>query len=140
MDEELARRDLCPSARAEPGALVIGIRGEDGSVRYLRDRLSADAEFLDRARQHGDPQERFRFSSPCQQHACLQWAECQCSVPGRLTELLDPAEGSAPLPRCAIRAQCRWYAQSGRDACQICPQVSTHEPSASAPTSGGKNE
>jgi hypothetical protein len=140
MGEEFGRADLCPSAPAEPGALVIGIRGEDGSIHYLRDRLPADAEFLSRARQHGDPEQQFRFSSSCQQQTCLQWAEGQCSLPGRLSELLDPTENSVPLPRCAIRSQCRWFAQSGRQACQLCPLVSTHESSVSAPTPGDNHE
>lgn len=137
---DVGRAELCPSAPAEPGALVIGIRGEDGSVRYLRDRLSADAEFLSRAQQHGDPEQRFRFSSPCRHQACLQWAEGQCSLPGRLAELLEPAESSAQLPRCAIRAHCRWYAQSGRDACQLCPLVSTRESRVSGRPPGGNDE
>jgi hypothetical protein len=140
MGDELGRADLCPSAPARPGALVIGIRGEDGSVHYLRDRLSVDEEFLSRAEQRGDPEQRFRFSSPCQQHACQQWADGQCSLPARLSELLEPTESFAPLPRCAIRAHCRWYAQSGHAACHICPLVSTRESSMRARPTGGDNE
>jgi hypothetical protein len=61
-------------------------------------------------------------------------------LPGRLAELLEPAESSAQLPRCAIRAHCRWYAQSGRDACQLCPLVSTRESRVSGRPPGGNDE
>jgi hypothetical protein len=35
------------------------------------------------------------------------------------------------LPVCTIRAECRWFAQEGRAACERCPQVVTevHQPS-----------
>jgi hypothetical protein len=30
-----------------------------------------------------------------------------------------------PLPRCSIRANCRWFDQQGADACRVCPFVIT---------------
>jgi len=118
---------LCPSAPGAPGALVIGVVNSDGSVCYVRDRLMVTADFLEIARQRGIPEQRFRFSSPCQQGACGQWANNRCSLPERLASLVPAEELSKGLPRCAIRGQCRWFAQSGAPACRICPVVSTRQ-------------
>ena len=30
---------------------------------------------------------------------------------------------SGRLPHCAIRRDCRWFAQRGADACAVCPRV-----------------
>jgi hypothetical protein len=123
MSEEL----LCPSAPAAEGALVIGVVGADGTVSYVRDRLPATRRFLQIASVRGAVERRYRFSSPCQECACAQWSEGACSLPGRLAEVVPSEEVSTGLPRCAIRARCRWFHQSGADACHICPVVTTRD-------------
>jgi hypothetical protein len=118
---------LCPSAPGEVGALIIGVVNADGSVDYIRDRLPVTSDFLEIARRRGAPEQRFRFSSPCQQCACAQWADGRCRLPELLAALVPDDELAEGLPRCAIRGQCRWFAQSGARACQICPVVSTRD-------------
>ena len=116
---------LCPSAPAEVGALIIGVVGADGTVAYIHDRLSVTSEFLEVANKNGVPEKRFRFGSLCRQQACAQWVEGGCSLPHRLSELIPSGESAGRLPRCAIRAQCRWFAQSGARSCRFCPIVTT---------------
>lgn len=126
-DEEIAESLLCPSAPATEGALILGVVRADGTIGYIKDRMAATSEFLESARAHGRPEQRFRFSSPCQECACQQWADGACSVPEKLAELV-PSDTSEGLPRCSIRRHCRWYHQSGAAACRICPLVTRDPP------------
>jgi hypothetical protein len=124
----MERTELCPSAPAQEGAIVLGVVGADGSIAYIRDRLVATRQFVDIASAGREPEQRFRFASPCQRCACQQWVDGNCSVPGRAGELVPPSDPADGLPRCAIRPQCRWYRQSGAAACRICPWVITRGP------------
>ncbi len=115
---------LCPSAPAQEGAILLGVVQADGSVAYLRDRIEVTREFLEIARAGRSPERRFRFSSPCQKSACQQWVSGRCSLPMRLAEII-PESANDELPRCSIRAQCRWFHQAGAVACRACPSVVT---------------
>lgn len=119
----------CPSARAEPGALLIGVVGADGIVQPIPTRLEIDAEFVDLASKAGVPEARFRFAGRCVEGKCKQWTGNSCGVIEKvLTGMVDqnvaPAEN---LPRCAIRGSCRWYSQRGADACRACVYVVTDQ-------------
>ena len=119
---------LCPSAPAEEGASLIALVKTNGRIVNVGTPLPVDKEFLDAARAQGPPESRFRFSSPCRREQCGHWTGQQCKLIG---ELFDSAVETgadlttAGLPRCAIRAQCRWWLQRGRDACAVCPLVVT---------------
>ena len=121
----------CPSAPATNGALLIGIIETDGHVVNLGTPLPIDDAFIETARANGPPEERFRFSSPCQTDRCCHWKGHQCGLIGELCEsareksLIDEEASADGLPRCAIRAECRWWSQRGRDACTVCPLVVT---------------
>jgi len=115
---------------------VIGVVNADGTVGYIRDRLEASSAFLEAAAEVGPPELRYRFSAPCQQSACGQWHDGCCTLPGRLAALVPSEEQRGDddrLPRCAIRARCRWFAQSGADACGICPVVGTRDQAVPVP-------
>lgn len=116
---------LCPSAPAEEHATLLGVIRPDGSVAYIKDRVEVTREFVDLARAGRTPERRFRFSSPCQEGGCGQWADGRCSLPERLADLIPRAEAPAALPRCSVRAQCRWFHQRGTEACRVCPFVVT---------------
>lgn len=116
---------LCPSAPATVGALIIGVVRADGSVGFIRDRIPVNAEFIKAADSGRAPEQRFRFSSPCQECACQQWADGRCSLPGRIAEAVPNSLTPEALPRCSIRHDCRWYHQLGADACRVCPLVVT---------------
>jgi hypothetical protein len=123
----------CPSAPAADGALLIGVVTADGRVANLGTPLPIDAAFLEIANAVGAPEQRFRFSSPCQKQRCIHWKDRECGLIGELyTTASEAGENleAAALPRCAIRAECRWWRQRGRDACAVCPLVVTDTKSA----------
>lgn len=123
--DRTADASLCPSAPAQEGAVLLTVVGSDGETAYMPDRIHVTAEFLATA----DPaslERRFRFASPCKEMACAHWSRSECSITGKLLQLL-PVEESAKLPGCAIRRDCRWYSQAGLDACLRCPLVSRTE-------------
>ncbi|HEX8646546.1 MAG TPA: hypothetical protein VF715_06570 [Thermoleophilaceae bacterium] len=115
----------CPSSSCEPGAKLIGVVGADGTVGYVSPPLEIDADFVERARRGRTPEKRFRFAGPCVEGRCAQWTGSRCGVID--TVLTTPDRPSAPerLPHCGIRSSCRWYAQSGAEACAVCPLVVT---------------
>jgi hypothetical protein len=129
-DQDRLRRDMpatCPSGRCRPGAVLVGIVGPDGRVGYVHPALPIDEEFVARARTGRTPESRFRFGEPCVEGRCAQWAGEHC---GLIDEFLASPTGEAttsgsrpPLPRCNIRASCRWFRERGPDACAICPLV-----------------
>jgi hypothetical protein len=126
-DELVTDELLCPSAPASVDALVIGVVGADGTVDYVRDALPVTRRFLRIVEAGGRPESRFRFASACQQCACRQWVDGECSLPRRLAEVVPAPDPAERIPRCAIRARCRWFHQSGAAACRTCPVVSTRD-------------
>src|SRR5215210_4139244 len=121
-------RDLaCPSSRCEPGATLLGVIEADGTVGYITPRLTVDENFVERARRGRAPERRFRFSGPCVEAGCRQWTGSRCGLIDRVLDAgLDPPEPEGRgLPHCSIRSSCRWFDQSGADACRVCPLVIT---------------
>jgi hypothetical protein len=121
----------CPSGRCVEGAVLLGIVGQDGVLGYVRPQLTIDADFVERAARGRTPEARFRFAEPCAEQRCGHWAGDRC---GLVDEVLESAQAAAlaseparPLPRCAIRRTCRWFAQRGPQACGTCPRV-VHTP------------
>lgn len=125
---------LCPSAPASAGAVVIGVVAADGSTSYIRDRLVATSEFLEAAA-GPSAEARFRFGSVCQESACRQWVDGRCQVPEVFLDEVPDAALAEELPRCSIRAQCRWFSQRGPAACRICPLVQRRPAADAAPRS-----
>ena len=136
---EAGTRELsCPSARCEPGATLLGVVQADGTVGYITPGLTIDDDFVATARQGRAPEKRFRFAGACVESGCKQWTGTRCGVIDRVLEAdLEPAEpvaGRSSLPHCSIRSACRWFAQSGADACRVCPLVITDTTTGAAPT------
>src|SRR5262249_57564945 len=66
----------------------------------------------------------FRFSAPGVEAGCPQWTGHSCAVIEKVIEEEQPAQlESGRLPQCAIRRDCRWFAQRGAAACAVCPRV-----------------
>jgi hypothetical protein len=116
---------LCPSARAEPGAALIGVLGPDGRIGLLKDAVEIDQAFLDQVAPYGSAEGRFRFSGGCVEHGCVQWSRGRCGVIDEVAAALPVPDGAARLQPCAIRSACRWFDQVGPDACRLCPMVIT---------------
>jgi hypothetical protein len=90
--------------------------------------LPIDAGFLPAVATHGPPERRFRFSSRCVEEDCSQWEDGRCGLIDRVIGCVataDALETPATLPRCGIRASCRWWRQRGASACAVCPLVIT---------------
>ena len=123
---------LCPSARAEVGAALIGVIGADGRLAYLKSPLSVDQDFIDEVSADGPPEEFMRFANVCVEGRCAQWNAKggRCGIPERIKPILGDGEGDAPLKPCSIRTACRWFRQDGPSACRICPGVATDTPEA----------
>lgn len=121
---------VCPSARAEPGATLLGVIGVDGQVAYLKSALEIDQDFIDEVAKDGPPEERFRFANSCVEGRCVQWngAKSRCGVVDKVVPILGDGEGDTPLQPCSIRSVCRWFRQDGPNACRICPGVITDVP------------
>ena len=115
---------LCPSARCEEDAFLLGVVQEDGTVAFLSDRIKVDRFFVELARQGRTPEKRFRFADTCMKAGCQQWTGSRCGVIDRL--VTDNPEFEGALPKCAIRSECRWHMQHGTRACAICPLVVTN--------------
>lgn len=115
----------CPSARCREGAELLGIVRADGSVAYLGRRVRIDGEFARTAAGTGSPETRFRFSDRCVEQGCGQWTGSRCGVIDDVVARLPGPAAATPLPRCAMRSDCRWFAQSGPRACGVCPFVIT---------------
>ncbi|WP_058043742.1 hypothetical protein [Streptomyces roseifaciens] len=127
------RGTLCPSSTCHEGAVLIAVLGEDGRLGYLRPAMRVDEQFIEACAGHGDPESRFRFADTCAQGDCEHWSGRHCSLIGRLADARpeaapgpgdsDSDSDSETLPRCGIRAACRWFAQDGPRACGVCPLV-----------------
>ena len=117
----------CPSSVCAAGAKLLGIVLPDGRVAFASNSIAIDEEFVHLAREAGSPEKRFRFTSPCVRHACKQWSTDRCSVIDQALEAHGADHHAAALPACSIRRQCRWYAQVGRDACDVCTTIVTDQ-------------
>lgn len=115
----------CPSAKCREGAELLGIVRSDGTIAYLGRRTTLDEQFVRIAATGRAPEKRFRFSDLCVEERCAQWAGGRCGIIDDVIQRLTPVPLGGPLPRCSIRATCRWFGQSGPRACAVCPFVIT---------------
>ncbi|WP_441249777.1 hypothetical protein [Kitasatospora sp. McL0602] len=113
----------CPSGGAErPESVVLGVRSQDdGGLTYLAEPLPA-AEVLPLVPEGILPTRVLRFASHCVSD-CAHRAGNECTLISKISQL--PPVDEAKLPRCHLRARCKWWQQSGADACGRCPAVST---------------
>ncbi|TDH61427.1 hypothetical protein E2C06_16710 [Dankookia rubra] len=118
---------LCPSVSGDPrnAPVIIGVVGEGGVVANLPTPIPLTPGM--RARIGGTPEARFRLAGPCAERHCAHWKDAACSLIGRMQEavagFVEPREPGAAVPRCGIRAACRWWVQLGPEACHTCPHV-----------------
>ncbi|GAB2560944.1 hypothetical protein [Spirosoma aerophilum] len=116
---------LCPSARSEEGALLLGAVGPDQAVRFLAEPEPMTAELTKAISAVDQPEQHFRFANRCVKSGCSQWQSGRCGVIDLVMSVNQHLTEPAALPRCAIRPQCRWYKQTGASACTVCPFIIT---------------
>jgi hypothetical protein len=118
----------CPSANpdwedAQLLGVVLGTPAEPETwftgVRPLEPEMLAAAA-------PARPAEVFRFTARCREGACAQFQDGSCRVGAAVAAHLEPVEAFA-LPRCGIRADCRWWHEQGVNACRRCPTVVTED-------------
>lgn len=116
----------CPSSMATPGAGLLGVRQEDGTIAILPQVLPVDETFIQIGQMDPVPlEQRFRFTNACIEKGCKQWNGKSCGVAKRVVRHMEKVNTSNDLPPCGIRSSCRWYAQEGNNACKICSFVVT---------------
>jgi hypothetical protein len=132
-------KQICPSARCEEGAVLLGVIGPDGVVGYVTPQLTVDDDFVRHVRRGRTPEARFRFAQPCIEKKCMQWTGCRCGLIDKLLNSPAVAEivghSRGPLPKCAIRPTCRWFAQAAAKACAVCPLIVHSQDGTALPSS-----
>ncbi|MFF5389588.1 MULTISPECIES: hypothetical protein [unclassified Streptomyces] len=113
----------CPSGRPDaPEAVVLGVRsGRGGEVVYLADPVPA-RDVLPVVPKDVEPTRVLRFASHCVSD-CLHRRGNDCTLVERVAA--TPADEDRNVPRCHLRAHCKWWAQIGVDGCRRCPAVAT---------------
>ncbi|MFG3281248.1 hypothetical protein [Streptomyces sp. NPDC048111] len=117
----------CPSGDAHrPESVVLGVRsGEHGQVVYLDEPLPA-ADVLPSIPEGIAPHRVLRFASHCTS-ACANRVGEDCGLIQRI-QTLPSAHDTGAVPRCHLRARCKWWHQTGVDACHRCPALATLNP------------
>lgn len=118
-------RALCPSAPAGAKARLIGVVTGAGHIAFLGTPRPVDRAFLEAAGGAREPERRFRFTAPCVERGCANWAEGSCTLPARIAADLADTAPAADLPACGIRDHCEWFGQAGGRACASCRFVVT---------------
>lgn len=114
----------CPSSVCAEDAVLLGKVKEDGTILFFSNRMQLDQTSVKEFKKLGDPERYYRFSSPCVQNGCRQWANGSCGVIKKVLGAgLDDLPADAPA--CIIRNTCRWFHQEGVQACYVCPMVIT---------------
>lgn len=116
---------LCPSLRCQEGAILVGIVLPNGRVAFSSNQIIVDQEFVQIASKGRSPEKRFRFGGLCVKGGCQQWTGTRCGVIDTVMKTVSQGKVASALPDCSIRSQCRWFYQSGTDACAVCPEVIT---------------
>ncbi|MEY2415968.1 MAG: hypothetical protein QOH53_1302, partial [Ilumatobacteraceae bacterium] len=83
-------------------------------VSYLEQAIPIDELDVD-----VDPEtftQVFRIAAVCEESACVHFANDSCTLAERIAN--DVPAVVEMLPRCAIRRECRWYAERGAAACR----------------------
>jgi len=121
---------LCPSARCETGAVLVGMVRDDGAVGHIPQRLEVDDDFVKNANADGMAETRFRFASACVKGKCTRWTDGQCGVVELAADKLADMQ-TEDLPKCSIRSDCRWFKQRAAEACRVCSFVITDDEASS---------
>jgi hypothetical protein len=118
---EKRESSLCPAARCEPGAHLVGVVQPSGRVAFLPPGARVDEEFFQLANRPASTV-RFRYGSRCAESGCAHWQGKRCAALEEVRAHLAPFAQTSSA-NCSIRPQCRWHQQAGDAACAVCPLV-----------------
>lgn len=112
---------LCPAFPAVEGALIIGVN-EQGTTSFLPRTITIDKDFVSMTRE--EPlSEKFRFAGNCARYSCLHFRKGSCHLIQQELLAKSPPVKASELPKCAIRKNCKWYAEKGFYACNVCSRL-----------------
>jgi hypothetical protein len=119
-----ARTFLCPSSAAEmEDSVIFGIvlgTPEEPHVLHLNQVKPIPQELLD-LDAPVKPAEIFRIAGACSESDCKHYDGSKCRLVERIVDGLPTV--TEQIPACAIRSSCRWWHQSGKEACLRCQQI-----------------
>lgn len=124
------KETLCPSVPHDwIGARVFAVVGgsvQEPEVSYLDEPMPVTQEIVDMTAPVA-PDEVFRMAGVCATGGCVHYASDtdRCTLAHRTVSMAPSVVHM--LPRCAIRRDCRWWAEQGAEACRRCPQVATRD-------------
>lgn len=108
------------------GAILLGIVNEKNEIDFIANSIKITEAFVQSSKEVDKaPEKRFRFSNICIQSGCKQWTGNRCGVIDEVLNMVEEKYWKNNLPRCSIRQTCRWFAQSGANACKVCPLIIT---------------
>jgi hypothetical protein len=114
----------CPSAPAETeDSVIFGIvlgTPEAPHVLHLDQVKPIPAELLE-LDAPVKPAEIFRIAGTCSENDCKHYDGSKCRLVERIVDSLPTV--TEQIPACAIRSTCRWWYQSGKEACLRCQQI-----------------
>jgi hypothetical protein len=115
---------MCPSADADMSGsqifgVVLGTPAKPHVVHLEKVKpIPPELLALDSPVQ---PSEIFRIAATCIEGGCMHWNGSKCRLTSRIIDGLPAVTDK--IPACAIRANCRWWHQEGKEACLRCQQV-----------------
>lgn len=118
-------KKLCPSAECSIHSSIIGVRLVDGRMGYTRAPVAVSQTLAQNLESDVDARRRLRFAAECVTSRCAHWSDDQCAIARDVLVQLRPRAERQALPLCSIRGECRWFHQSGKSACAVCPKVDT---------------
>lgn len=116
----------------QEGAIVVGVFPPSGTGPVLAHAPARDYVTAEMLAALGDTDAAtvMRVAIPCMERGCKNFTSADTcgfakQVAGRKTSTTD-------LPRCAIRSDCLWWHQEGKEACFRCPSVQSRPSGAPA--------
>ncbi|MBB5868347.1 hypothetical protein F4553_001726 [Allocatelliglobosispora scoriae] len=117
---------MCPSTPAGNATVFLGMITPMGKVAYITPEVPAETVLSGMDDSAGPLEASYRFAGPCVTSRCGFWTGEHCGLGATLVESYQASGGEeVDLPKCAIRRNCRWFAEQGPAACSPCSYVVT---------------
>lgn len=112
------RKLTCPAAAQDDAIDTFGFfRSDEGRVEFYAELIPLP-EVLRGDRETPNPIDRMRLSAPCLTRKCVHWTGGSCRLGNAVAEVGRRTQSGQPA--CAVRSDCRWFAENGGEACKSC--------------------
>lgn len=109
----------CPSAPFKEGLSVFA-KIENDHFAFTEDLIKIDKEMLETS--SGTD---YRATMKCVTKGCVNWNGNRCTVPQQMAYFIDARTDHDDYSNCGLKPSCRWFAENGVKACQMCPLIRT---------------